>query len=592
MELLLRRDRKRLTSLTSRYGPPPFLVKAENDRLGFVSSIQSRDTYWLLHDQLPAQQALLLKRLMRDCRFECERLAGDIAKQEGDEYLKAAEAEIQRLKEAMVDCNVKALRQVASVTSTVHHPIEEVELYDALEFVDDKTREMVMEIVAYKLWQIGNGSAPDWLVGMLKDKLLEAKLEEEAEEIEDEEEANRKLRNDNSFLTECSTSLGDNEARDRIEELELQLSQVLQKVAVVERERAQEETRLQQDLAAMKERAEEASRESLQLRSCIEASENKQRSKAEGMKDGGNDMHEDRQEEVAVARLSADGDPDCDVWSDGRVCRRIQTAICEVRGWGAGSCQDRAQIEGLQSENTKLKLLLEELRAKLCDLMTESRKKGLGPHMELMTEKVGLKWVLRADSVFSRLYQDAMDRVVRLEKLRERVHREEEGALCAIIRECSNKQMDVPPNILAALEKSRLHQQLPTPVARDLPSDDHIWREPTKEVRQPEMPAFFRRPRAPGFVPREKFSSAPPPLVGDAPQSAEDEIPELLTPKEVIESRSKGGSLEREGSNCRSVPTLAKPLQLPDKPPVMLVNGKLRLTVTNQLRYKAAKKWG
>jgi len=79
------------------------------------------------------------------------------------------------------------------------------------------------------------------------------------------------------------------------------------------------------------------------------------------------------------------------------------------------------ELETVTKENKKLKVMLEELKAKLQDLMAEFKKRGMiTPDIEKLCEEVGLKSLLKAPSIFQRLYDDALDRVDRLERLREK----------------------------------------------------------------------------------------------------------------------------------------------------------------------------
>merc|ERR1719272_691879 len=77
------------------------------------------------------------------------------------------------------------------------------------------------------------------------------------------------------------------------------------------------------------------------------------------------------------------------------------------------------EIDNLESENMRLKVSIEELRAKLGDLVTECKKTGVSADvMDKIVDKCGLEPLRKARSVFENLYQDAMRRVERLEKLR------------------------------------------------------------------------------------------------------------------------------------------------------------------------------
>merc|ERR1712232_826443 len=92
--------------------------------------------------------------------------------------------------------------------------------------------------------------------------------------------------------------------------------------------------------------------------------------------------------------------------------------------------QDQQTAE-LMEENKRLKVALEELRAKLGEMGTEVKKTpGVSSeHVDKIVEVTGLKQVIKARSVFESLYKDALLRVERLEKLRERYRQERQKML-------------------------------------------------------------------------------------------------------------------------------------------------------------------
>jgi len=83
-----------------------------------------------------------------------------------------------------------------------------------------------------------------------------------------------------------------------------------------------------------------------------------------------------------------------------------------------------ADIEEQKKEVARLRLMIEELRTKLRELMAGCKDRGVGDVFMEVADCVGLTPILQQMSVFERLYADAKDRVRRLEKLREKVKRE------------------------------------------------------------------------------------------------------------------------------------------------------------------------
>merc|ERR1712048_199875 len=81
------------------------------------------------------------------------------------------------------------------------------------------------------------------------------------------------------------------------------------------------------------------------------------------------------------------------------------------------------KIEGQAKEMKRLKVMLEELQTKMKELVSRCRAK-FGAEVKDIAEDLGLKDALKENTVFERLYDDAIDRVQRLEKLREKVKAE------------------------------------------------------------------------------------------------------------------------------------------------------------------------
>jgi len=77
------------------------------------------------------------------------------------------------------------------------------------------------------------------------------------------------------------------------------------------------------------------------------------------------------------------------------------------------TCSD---LDNIMVENAELKVILEELKMKVKELMDKCKDEDM-PEMAQFIEKVGLGPLLNSLSVFERLYLDAQERCVRLEEL-------------------------------------------------------------------------------------------------------------------------------------------------------------------------------
>mmetsp|Transcript_163177 Transcript_163177/g.523337 ORF Transcript_163177/g.523337 Transcript_163177/m.523337 type:complete len:808 (-) Transcript_163177:43-2466(-) len=166
------------------------------------------------------------------------------------------------------------------------------------------------------------------------------------------------------------------------------------------------------------------------------------------------------------------------------------------------------QLDEKVAENKKLRVMLEELQLKLKELITRCHTNGVGAVVEVIAANLGLGEVLKRRNVFERLYKDAMDRIVRLEELRERVDRERTELKGYAPEAFAAVQDFIPetplePSVLDMVEQSPLRglAKLAT-MARpaEAPSRAEVPLEPSRPrapFRPPEAPSRHRPPEAP-----------------------------------------------------------------------------------------------
>lgn len=106
------------------------------------------------------------------------------------------------------------------------------------------------------------------------------------------------------------------------------------------------------------------------------------------------------------------------------------------------------KIEELTEENKKLKVCLEELQAKLRQLMGKSKERGIGDEISEIANDLGLKRVLSCPSRFDILYQDAFKRIERLEELRAKIREERHWM--------QGPPAPAEPSVLSLVERSPL----------------------------------------------------------------------------------------------------------------------------------------
>lgn len=155
------------------------------------------------------------------------------------------------------------------------------------------------------------------------------------------------------------------------------------------------------------------------------------------------------------------------------------------------------KIEELTEENKKLKVCLEELQAKLRQLMGKSKELGIGDEISEIANDLGLKRVLSCPSRFDILYQDAFKRIERLEELRTKI-REERHWMQA-------PPAPAEPSVLSLVERSPLvilQQLLTTGPAGWSLSSGHS----PKRAQRPRPPPLEQHETLPSVSPKTSKS--------------------------------------------------------------------------------------
>lgn len=199
------------------------------------------------------------------------------------------------------------------------------------------------------------------------------------------------------------------------------------------------------------------------------------------------------------------------------------------------------QIDELKDENKRQKTMLEELQMKIKELVEELGKKGLD--VQDICEKVGLQPVLKAKSAFQRLYDDAMDRVERMEKLREKYAKEQRRDQIKFVSR---------GDLEAALENSTLEQEVRLEEVRQIsgPSRHVVHQRPLRlgsqesVQRNAGIATPLRRQRASGD-PEQRHVAVDPAQTPSGPWPVgADPKPLLFEPKEFSwVSGTNGGEL-------------------------------------------------
>eukprot|EP00747_Dinoflagellata_sp_TGD_P166600 gnl/TRDRNA2_/TRDRNA2_189633_c0_seq1.p1 gnl/TRDRNA2_/TRDRNA2_189633_c0~~gnl/TRDRNA2_/TRDRNA2_189633_c0_seq1.p1 ORF type:complete len:373 (+),score=94.58 gnl/TRDRNA2_/TRDRNA2_189633_c0_seq1:36-1154(+) len=103
-----------------------------------------------------------------------------------------------------------------------------------------------------------------------------------------------------------------------------------------------------------------------------------------------------------------------------------------------------AELDNHAAAENALRLVIEELKMKLRQLVDCCRSHSFGAAVLDMVEEVGLRPTLEERDMFQRLHEDALDRVKQLEQVQEQVRREQKALFGALQAE--------PPDYAAAIE--------------------------------------------------------------------------------------------------------------------------------------------
>mmetsp|Transcript_17752 Transcript_17752/g.31067 ORF Transcript_17752/g.31067 Transcript_17752/m.31067 type:complete len:664 (+) Transcript_17752:3-1994(+) len=418
----------------------------------FVFSISQNDEFASLVRDIGlgrykgGAEILISERIMPlcfACYSETEKLVLGAENSEST-ALSGARAEIEALNLKITSCNLNAMKQIEALHKggAVELQDEQHQFYEPLRYMNDDTRELVLLTMVQKLRQLDMDTAPNSLVQQLiqlvrslggygdvdrskseeeagddtkadRNAALEAERNKSAllkSKLEAAEARLKELR-DQAQQTEEELAKTKKELRDQEMQCEAFRQEVLKsKESLAEKDRkigelSQELVTMRLQLKNLQEQASNAALLESQLQAAREEAERRAREgreAAQRMDEMQAKIHE-LEKELAKHRNSGRSKP-----------AEVQTDL------------GGEELQNMLDENTRLKVALEEMKAKLNDLVQECSKKGLDMKIvEKSMEKVGLD-MYRCRNIFARLYKDAVDRIDRMDKLRERYRVEKE----------------------------------------------------------------------------------------------------------------------------------------------------------------------
>mmetsp|Transcript_89383 Transcript_89383/g.158614 ORF Transcript_89383/g.158614 Transcript_89383/m.158614 type:complete len:595 (+) Transcript_89383:43-1827(+) len=401
----------------------------------------------------------------------------------GEGPLAAAMQESQLLKQKLTQCQLSTMKQMAAMRSVGHlkhgYGSDTIVFHEPLQFLEPDQRELVLEIVCDKIRQLRLNTAPPSLLEALlrhanADQADGASLEElnatkaelekarseartlraQLQKVEDEADSLRgELRQVRDRLVQTQQELADSKAREEALTAEVEQLKALTAKQQAEIERQQAEIQRQKaeikrlDLELQEERKANAKlRAEVQRLEALTAKQQAEieRQQAEIQRQQGEIQRlevELQEEKKANAKLRAA------VQQLEDELQRLQKEFADLqasheilkkeademraelarrnntRTQGTQTSLTGSKLDEQADERKRLKVMLEEMQMKLKELVEKYRKK-FGNEAKEIAKEMGIEQLLKEDTVFQRLYDDALDRVERLEKLRAKLRKE------------------------------------------------------------------------------------------------------------------------------------------------------------------------
>lgn len=354
--------------------------------------------------------------------------------------LRAAEAEIEHLRLQIHSCNLSALKQIEAMRAGGDAELEDErhQFYEPLQYMNLETKELVLLCMFQKLRQLDMDTAAEPLTKSLVEMIHSMGGKGEVRRGQSEEEISKddddtKAHVGNAHVSKKELAKAGGEASKKVKELEAKLEETEKKMREMRDMALQTEESLQQANANLRDMAiqcEAATSEAMASQAQLAAAEGQlrqlewelQRAREEA---GKTDLLESQAQEARerLEQLEAEK-----LTQEAHI-KALEAEVAKLRGRGdrqaSGVQTDLTgdEVDGFINENTKLKVMLEEMKAKLADLAEDMKSKGVDVSKAL--EKAGLHRFLGTKPIFERLYQDAIDRMDRMEKLRGKYAKEQ-----------------------------------------------------------------------------------------------------------------------------------------------------------------------
>lgn len=464
----------------------------------------------------------------------------------GESTVVAAAAEAQRLKKQMVDCQLTAAKQLGLGAfgdgSVIFH--------EPMKYLDQDMKDLVMMIVSDKVRQIQNGQAPSSLLQGVGAGGPSPGSGEKEKELQKE------LDVANAQLKEARAALED--ARERCRDLTAKVAEVEKHAEQLQDLLSAAEARLSEaDEMLAKAKAEHAllqtAHDELQAaHGELQASHGKLQVAHQELQESS------AQQEEVIAKQQADmanmtGELEQlrkDVERMQEIVRRAEQLEREIkelqekfsalekeademrtelarrnntRTKNAQTSLSGSELDEREEENKRLKVMIEELQMKIKELVEKCKEQGIGGHIAKLVADVGLECVIKEETVFERLYNDAFRRAQRTEQLRNKLLKERNTGFVREPAEAPEILEAVASNSRAAEKCPAGTESSPLPPLPDMGAPGgplpglRAPGGPLPELRLRETPHARELPSLPeaGYLPPLPGAAPRPPCSGD-----------------------------------------------------------------------------
>jgi len=445
-------------SINTAMAPPPLARSvrgwARQNERAFVTKVQGSTGFRQVlanfarspgFDAVPHDALVCLtEELCRCCLYEAD------AELLGNGALAAAQAEAEALKKRLTDCNLSTMKQMASLRAGGHRDRayldDTIIFHEPLHYVDEATKELVLTLVCDKLRQLELKIAPQSLIDALERHARALASQSEGASEEELQEALAELQQARQEV--LSARARQQEAEDQCQKLQSEAAKVRARLAETEQalvESRDREAALQAACAELEEKSArlqaEVERQHAEL-ARQQAEIDRQRAHIDHLnceleaERGANAalraevqllnqrlLESVAEKERLQEELKQLQESYATLEAEAEEMREELRRRNNTRTHGTQTTLTGQKLDEHSAENKRLKVMLEELQMKLKELVDGYRRK-FGAEAKAVAETLGITALLKEDTVFQRLYDDALHRVERLETLRAKVRRE------------------------------------------------------------------------------------------------------------------------------------------------------------------------